>query len=96
MKIASDCKSVVADIIIGILGPIRTVIVDINDTKGEFESYFFVHVGHSSNMEAHHLSKHALQLSVGCHLYSHLKFLMIKIFSRNLDKKSISINNSTS
>lgn len=67
--IASDCKSVVTEIDRSTSGPYSTVIKEINQTKEEFESCSFSHESRSSNMEAHHLAKHALHLSEGRHLW---------------------------
>lgn len=69
IKVASDCKTVVSDINIDILGVIVSIVKDINQTAKDFQTCSFVHEGRLSNMEAHDLAEHAFHLDEGRHLW---------------------------
>ena len=69
LVIASDCKGVVDDITNRTGGKYITLIKEILAMKQEFVACTFIHENRRTNRDAHSLSKHALGLEVGRHVW---------------------------
>ena len=69
IQVASDCKVVVEDVRERNPTVYGALIHEILECKATFQACNFRHEFRSSNVEAHKLSKHALSLSAGRHVW---------------------------
>jgi ribonuclease HI len=68
--VASDCMNVVKDIISGVPGGQNCMIIkEILKKRGDFSVATFVHERREANTEAHRLSRSAIYLDVGRHVW---------------------------
>ena len=69
MVVASDCKSVIEDIQIGVGGLHGNIIKEIQASVADFAAVSFIHEGRALNTEADSLAKHTVNLDTGRHLW---------------------------
>jgi hypothetical protein len=67
--VASDCKGVVEEVVVGSLGVNGAVITKIRARSTQLQEFNLVFEGRASNFEPHNLARYEISLDVGHHVW---------------------------